>query len=105
MAVDLGPADLPDGDLRQATTGELELGVARIGDRYVAFETWCTHEECPLTDGWLEGEALRCSCHGALFSLADGVPLEGPATEPIRVFPARVTADGRIEADIPILPA
>ena len=105
MGVDLGPADLADGRLREAQAGGLALAVARIGDRYVAFETWCTHEECPLTDGWLEGEAIRCACHGALFSLLDGVPLEGPATEPIRIFPTRLADSGRIEADIPILPA
>lgn len=101
---DLGPADLGDGDLRAADAGDLPLGLARLGDRYVAFEVWCTHEECPLTDGWLEGEAVRCACHAALFDLADGEPLEGPATESIRIFAARVTLDGRVEAVIPILP-
>jgi nitrite reductase/ring-hydroxylating ferredoxin subunit len=104
-ALDLGLADLDDGDLREAKGGDLALALARIGERYVAFEIWCTHEECPLTDGWLEGEAIRCACHGALFSLADGAPLEGPAVDPIRVFLTRLTADGRIEAEIPILPA
>ena len=53
----------------------------------MVFETWCSHEECPLSDGWLEGEAIRCACHGALFSLADGAPLEGPALDPIVDFP------------------
>ncbi len=102
--VDLGPADLDDGDLREATIAGLDLGIARVGDRYVAFETWCTHAECPLTDGWLEGDAIRCACHGALFALADGAALEGPALDPIRVFAARATPGGRIEAEIPILP-
>ena len=105
MAFDLGPADLADGDLREAEAGGLSLVVARSGDRYVAFETWCPHQECPLSDGWLEGEAIRCACHGALFSLADGAPLEGPATDPIRLFPVRLTTDGRIEAETPILPS
>lgn len=101
--VDLGPADLADGSLRAATAGGLELVVARAGDAYVAFEQWCPHAECPLSDGWLEGAAIRCACHGALFALADGTPLEGPALDPIVVFAAAVTATGRIEADIPIL--
>jgi nitrite reductase/ring-hydroxylating ferredoxin subunit len=78
--VDLGPADLEDGGLRPAAAGTRELVLARVGDRYVAFEIWCTHEECPLTDGWLEGAAVRCACHGALFDLNDGTPREGPAT-------------------------
>ena len=50
------------------------------GDRYVAFETWCTHAECPLGDGWLEGEAIRCACHGVALLARRTVPsLEGPA--------------------------
>jgi len=101
--VDLGPADLGDGELREAAAGGLALVVARTGDRYVAFETWCTHEECPLSDGWLEGEAIRCACHGALFSLADGTALEGPATDPITVVTASATADGRLVANISTL--
>ncbi len=104
MGVDLGPADLADGELREVKVGNLSFAVARLGHGYVGFEIWCTHEECPLTDGWLEGKAIRCACHGALFSLEDGAALEGPATEPIRVFPAWQTAAGRIEA-APILPA
>jgi 3-phenylpropionate/trans-cinnamate dioxygenase ferredoxin subunit len=97
--VDLGPADLTDGGLREATAGDLSLGIARVDDRWFAFETWCTHAECPLTDGWLEGEAVRCACHGSLFALATGAPLDGPATEPIRTFPV-VLRDGRVLADV-----
>lgn len=102
--LDLGPADLEDGGLRSVVVGELHLGVARAGEGWFAFESWCTHAECPLTDGWLEGEAVRCACHGSLFALATGEPLEGPAEEPIRVFPAR-SAGGRVEASLPMLPA
>lgn len=100
--VDVGPADLGDGDLREAGGGGLQLCLARRGDHWFAFETWCTHAECPLSDGWLEGDGVRCACHGALFSLGSGVALEGPAEDPIRVFPARET-DGRVEVDLPML--
>lgn len=101
--VDLGPADLTDGELRESTAEGLSLVVARVDGRYVAFETWCPHEECPLSDGWLEGRAIRCACHGALFSLADGTALEGPALDPIVVVEASITADGRVVADISTL--
>ena len=103
--VDLGPADLVDGELREATGEGLSLVLARAGDRYVVFETWCSHEECPLSDGWLEGEAIRCACHGALFSLTDGAALEGPAIDPIAIVAASVAADGRVVADISTLHA
>ena len=105
MIVDLGPADLGDGELRDATVQGLALVVARSGDRYVTFETWCPHDECPLGDGWIEGEAIRCPCHGSLFSLVNGAVLEGPAVDPIEVVVASVTAAGRVVADISTLHA
>ncbi len=105
MIVDLGPADLDDGELRDATEQGLALVVARSGDRYVTFETWCTHDECPLGDGWLEGEAIRCACHGSLFSLVNGAVLEGPAVDPIDIVVASVTDAGRVVADISTLHA
>lgn len=100
---DLGPADLAEGELREVSAKGLDLVVARTGDRYVVFETWCTHEECPLSDGWLEDDAVRCACHGALFSLVDGTALEGPANDPIAVVAAYATADARIVADLSTL--
>ena len=98
--VDIGAADLEDGDLRDVVSGDLHLGIARTGDAWHAFEVWCTHAECPLTDGWLEGSAVRCACHGALFDLATGQPLEGPAEDPIRIFGTREVA-GRVESQLP----
>ncbi len=98
--VDLGPADFADGELRDAVVGDLHLGLTRAGNAWHAFEVWCTHAECPLTDGWLEGAAVRCACHGALFDLETGTPLEGPAEDPISIFSVREVA-GRVEAQVP----
>ena len=97
--VDVGSATLPDGTVFAAHVGETQLAVARVDDEWHAVETWCTHAECPLSDGWVDGRALRCACHGALFDLVTGDPLEGPASAPIRVFETRV-ASGRIEVDV-----
>ena len=97
---DIGAADLEDGELRDVMIGDLHLGVTRAGNGWHAFEVWCTHAECPLTDGWLEGAAVRCACHGALFDLETGTPLEGPTEEPIRIFASREVA-GRVQAQLP----
>ena len=59
----------------------------------------------PDTAARLEGEAIRCPCHGSLFSLVDGAVLEGPARDPIAVATASVTAVGRLIADISTLHA
>ncbi|MDE3721651.1 Rieske (2Fe-2S) protein [Nocardiopsis sp. N85] len=57
-----------------------------------AFSTTCTHEGCPV-DSVVDG-SIRCPCHGSLFSIADGAPTEGPATEPLEEYPVTVTEDG-----------
>ena len=36
---------------------------------------------------------MRCACHGSLFDLGNGEPVEGPAVEPVRVFETRVLED------------
>ena len=97
--VDVCAADFDEGDLHDVVIGDLHLGIARVGDTWHTFEVWCTHAECPLTDGWLEGAAVRCACHGALFDLVTGAPLEGPAEESIRIFTSR-EVEGRIEAQL-----
>ena len=79
--------------------------VARTGDRYVTFETWCTHAECPLGDGWLEGgrSAARVTARSSRSSTAQCS--KGPAVDPIVVAAASVTAAGRVVADISTLHA
>ena len=74
--------------------------LAKVAGAWNAVETWCTHAECPLSDGWVEAAAIRCPCHGSLFDLATGDVIEGPAEEPVRVFPTRVTGD-RVEIEVP----
>ncbi len=90
---------LPDGSVVGVRAGEALVVLARAGDRWHALDAWCTHAECPLTDGWVEDEAIRCACHGALFDLATGEPLEGPADEPVRTFRTRVSGE-RVEVEV-----
>jgi nitrite reductase/ring-hydroxylating ferredoxin subunit len=95
--VDLGPVPSGDDDLLEVRAGARHVGLALVGTGWVAFDPWCPHAECPLTDGWLEGTAVRCACHGGLFDLETGVALSGPTHDPLRLFPTRVV-EGRLEA-------
>lgn len=97
--VDGADAALPDESVVAVTAGGTMVALARVTGAWHAVETWCTHAECPLSDGWVEGTAIRCPCHGSLFDLATGEALEGPAEEPVRVFPTRVVGD-RVEIEL-----
>jgi len=97
--VDATAAALPDGTLVALRANETLVAVARADGVWHAVDGWCTHAECPLTDGWLEGAALRCACHAALFDLGTGEVLEGPADAPVRVHRTRVR-DERVEVEL-----
>lgn len=98
--VDAAAAGLPDGTLVSVNSASVTAVVARAAGVWHAVDSWCTHAECPLSDGWIEGSAVRCACHGALFDLASGAPLEGPADESVATYPTRVVG-GRVEVDLP----
>jgi nitrite reductase/ring-hydroxylating ferredoxin subunit len=97
--VDAADASLPDESVVAVDAGGTTVALARVEGVWRAVETWCTHAECPLSDGWVESAAIRCACHGSLFDLATGEVLEGPAEEPVRVFATRVTGS-RVEIEV-----
>lgn len=104
------PADAPDGDAfhriarsgqvtegmaRRFAVGDLEIAVARSGGKIFALHNLCTHLACHLASGKVEGKGLTCLCHGSIFDLETGVPINPPATRPVRIFPVK-EEDGQI---------
>jgi 3-phenylpropionate/trans-cinnamate dioxygenase ferredoxin subunit len=89
--------DLEPGSLRGVRIGELWLAVGRLVDgTLVAVDEWCSHEECQLSEGDIEDSSIVCYCHSSAFDTATGAPLNGPATEPIRVYEIR-TVDENLQ--------
>ena len=68
-----------------------EVALALLDDgSWVAFDDSCTHEECPLSEGDLKGDQIICFCHSATFDVRTGAVLEGPADEPLSIYPVRI---------------
>jgi cytochrome b6-f complex iron-sulfur subunit len=84
-AFDAGSID----DLRSAPVSTRwlkrhRLWVVHDRDRLVALEARCTHLGC--TPRWDSAAGLfNCPCHGSLFT-PHGIPLNGPAVEPLHRF-------------------
>jgi 3-phenylpropionate/trans-cinnamate dioxygenase ferredoxin subunit len=95
-------AEIPDGELRAFETPAGRVAVAHVEHRLFAFGDECTHAGCSLAEGELDDreESVECPCHGSVFDVTSGEPLEGPAVDPVPVFPVR-TVDGWVE----VLPA
>ena len=93
--------DLRPGEMRAVSVNGVDVALARTEDgRYAAFDQWCSHEECPLADGDLDGDKVLCYCHSSEFDIWTGAVLRPPATEPIRIFEVEA-AGGELRVRIP----
>lgn len=77
----------------KAKDGDLRLIAVRTAEgKVVALDMVCTHWSCDVD--WSEkGQELECPCHGSRFDTA-GKVLEGPADEPLAVYPVTEDAEG-----------
>jgi len=69
------------------------------GGRYVACSSTCPHEDGPLAEGWLEGDAVVCPWHGYDFDLKSGACRVAPGLS-VSVYAARVNG-AAVEVDLP----
>jgi 3-phenylpropionate/trans-cinnamate dioxygenase ferredoxin reductase subunit len=84
-----------EGCVRRFVVAETEVALARMGGKVYALHNLCTHLACHLSAGRVDRGGLTCLCHGSVFDLATGEPINPPATRPVRTYPVR-EADGHI---------
>ncbi|WP_102126971.1 Rieske 2Fe-2S domain-containing protein [Deinococcus planocerae] len=92
----LAEADLPENTPTRAEAGEVPVLLVRQGETVYALAETCSHLGGPLSEGRIEGDAIRCPWHGSLFRLSDGYVLESPSAHAQPCFVTRVR-DGQIE--------
>ena len=94
------PGDIPAGQGLLVELNGLSLAVFN-GETVasIACGGVCPHEDGPLAEGWLEGEAVVCPWHGFDFDLETGHCRVDPELS-IPVFAVRVTDDA-VEVDLP----
>jgi 3-phenylpropionate/trans-cinnamate dioxygenase ferredoxin subunit len=71
--------------------GSVRVALANLGGAIYAIEDVCTHDDGPLGEGALDGNAVECPRHGARFDVTTGAVLSMPAAVPVRSFETRVT--------------
>ena len=81
------------GKFKPVTVQGRRLLICRTADGFFAVDDTCTHDDGPLADGTLEGNAIECPRHGARFDVRTGAVLCLPAAVPIRSYPVRVEGD------------
>jgi nitrite reductase/ring-hydroxylating ferredoxin subunit len=87
--------ELQPGELRVAEVAGARILLYRIGNRVLVIPSGCPHRGSPLEAGSIDGAALHCAAHDAVFDLRTGARLRGPACADLDVEHA-VVEDGRI---------
>jgi 3-phenylpropionate/trans-cinnamate dioxygenase ferredoxin subunit len=90
--------EIPEGEMRAYDTAAGRVTVAHIEAHLYAFGDECTHQGCSLAEGEIDDRAatVECPCHGSVFDVENGEPIEGPAVDALPVFVAR-EIDGWVE--------
>jgi 3-phenylpropionate/trans-cinnamate dioxygenase ferredoxin subunit len=87
----LATADLPVGEVRRVEVGGRALCLAHAEDGcFYAVDDRCSHEDSPLSDGWVDGTEIECPRHNAIFDLRTGKAESLPAVDPIATHPVTV---------------
>lgn len=88
--------ELGEGEMNSYSVGMRQVAIANIDGDLHAWDDVCTHQQCSLAEGDLDGTAVECPCHGSRFDVTSGEVLDGPAMEPVDVFEAR-EQDGELQ--------
>lgn len=86
-------AEVPDGTTRLVEVNGNDVCLYNLGGTICATQDMCTHAEASLADGFIDGDAIECPLHQALFDIRTGKVLNPPATKDLRVYPVRVDGD------------
>lgn len=92
--------NLDDGDVLAVAIADHKLLLVRSGGTVYAIADRCSHADQELACGMVRNGWISCPAHGARFALANGEPLNPPATAAIATYPVRVVA-GELQVCLP----
>ncbi|MGH8801178.1 MAG: Rieske (2Fe-2S) protein [Casimicrobiaceae bacterium] len=91
--------DVREDEPLSVRIGDKEIGIYRVGGTLHAIEDVCPHAYALLTQGFVDGENIECSLHGAVFSIRSGKCLKEPGGRDLSTYQVR-ECDGNIEIEI-----
>lgn len=79
--------------MKGVNVGGKEILIVKTGEKFTAIGNKCTHRGCKLSIGKMDGETIRCPCHGSVFHVITGEVVKGPATKAEPVYTTIVEND------------
>ena len=94
---------LPPGSMAGVELDGRPILLSNIGGSVYAVDGICTHEESPLSRGFMIEERVVCKLHLSQFDLRTGEVYNPPAVEPLMVYNVKIE-DGSIFVEIQAVP-
>jgi len=70
--------DVKPDSMMRVVANDQKILLANVKGNYYAIGDVCMHRGCQLSKGKLEGDSVKCPCHGSVFDLKTGNFLKGP---------------------------
>jgi ferredoxin-NADP reductase len=82
--------ELAPGQVKAIAVNGRQIALCNVDGAFYAIDDACPHRGASLAEGELVGRTIICPLHGAIFDVATGAELEGPAGEGVACFKVRV---------------
>ncbi|HSH59465.1 MAG TPA: Rieske 2Fe-2S domain-containing protein, partial [Acidimicrobiales bacterium] len=92
-------SDLAPGQVTIVEAGGKAVALANVGGAFCAIQDTCPHAGASLGEGKLDGWALQCPLHDAIFDVRSGEVLGGPALTDAVAYPVKVE-DGAVKVAV-----
>jgi len=86
-------ADLKPNKMKAVNANGKPILLVNLEGTYYAIGNKCTHMQCTLTNGQLNGDVVQCPCHGSKFNVKSGKVVGGPAAFPEPKYEVKVEGD------------
>jgi nitrite reductase/ring-hydroxylating ferredoxin subunit len=87
----IGPAqELAYNTMKGVEIEGKQILVVKLVENFFAIGDKCTLRGCKLSSGKLDGETVRCPCHGSVFNVRTGEVVKGPAKKPVLSYTVTV---------------
>ena len=85
--------DIENGKMKAFSVSGKQITIANTDGEYLALDDTCSHAQCSLAGGYLDGNTVTCYCHGGQFDMKTGKVLAPPPTAPISVYNVKIAGE------------
>ena len=86
-------SEIRPGEMISVEVADEQVLLVNVDGKIHAVDDICSHAYATLSEGDLKGEEVEGPLHGGSFNTITGVPINPPASEPLRVYSVQIEGD------------